>query len=135
MGRSSTTFTKGDPRAIAARLKHGARSEVTVTALAKTIERQLRRELQEAGLKRPLRVRRHAARIEAIVTLAHAAIEAHGGLMTVGKNGKLEAAGVSDVYLRASNQLTGLYRELGLMSAETDQGDDLSAALAQLRGG
>src|SRR6184192_3898992 len=97
-GKNRTSFDSsplGRERARLARTTHGARSEATIAARAKTIERQIQRDLQEAGLKRPLRVRKHAARMEAIVALAHTAIETHGGLITVGKNGKLEAAGVS----------------------------------------
>jgi hypothetical protein len=41
MGRSSTTFTKGDPRAVEARLKHGAKSDTVVGDRARRTYRAL----------------------------------------------------------------------------------------------
>lgn len=120
MSRNSTSFTSETARA--ARLQHSARSPLAISQRAVRIERQLRRELQAAGLKPSLRVRKHAARLEAIVELAHAEIERRGGLITI-ERGKLVATGVSEVYLRASNQLLAIYRELGLSKLPAPESD------------
>ncbi len=131
MARSRTTFTSESARA--ARLRHGARSEPAIRQRAALIERQLRRELHDAGLTPSVRVRKHCARLEAIVELAHAEVERAGGLVTT-ERGKLVAAGVSEVYLRASNQLLAVYRELGLAKLPPPE-DDLVSALRRRMSG
>ena len=46
-----------------------------------------------------------------------------------------EEAGVSDVYLRATSQLTGVYRELGLMAAPPEPEDEWTRQLRERLGG
>lgn len=125
VARSSTSFKPGNKAAV----RHGGKSEPIVLDRARKIERTIAYELNALGIKRPRRLRRLTARLEAVFDLTYAAIEQSGGLVRV-ENGRPTSDGAGDLFLRAVGQLRQCYQDLGILREPQPAPDDDPYAVA-----
>jgi hypothetical protein len=114
MARTSTSFRAGNLAAA----KHLAQSPRGVRAIVQVRGRRLRRELEQRS-ERPLQ--RLAIDLEARLVLIGAYLDAHGGSL-VTQRGKVR--GCSELYLRLSSRLLGVYDRLGIGKLPPSNGDD-----------